>query len=88
MMERSLNQSAVGQSAELRKPCQELGDLEGCRPHIPGGHIRGMDGTAKEAGHRVVGGVAIGAGGVIGPAYGMAGSSPKAALGSDGCAPH
>ena len=28
--------------------------------------------SAKEMGHRVVGGMAVGAGGVIGPAYGVA----------------
>ena len=26
-----------GKSVKLRKPCQELGDLEGCSPHIPRG---------------------------------------------------
>ena len=26
-----------GQVAELWEPCQELSDLEGCRPHIPQG---------------------------------------------------
>ena len=34
-----------------------------------------MSGTAKEVGHRVVGLAAIGAGGVIGPPYGMTGAS-------------
>ena len=52
------------QVAERRKPCQELGDLEGCRPHIPRGQIRGMSGTAEEVGHHVVDGAAIGTGGV------------------------
>ena len=32
-----------------------------------GWQIHGMSGTAKEVGHRVVGGAAIGEGGVIGP---------------------
>ena len=61
-----------GQVAKWRKPCQELGDLLGCRPHIPRGQIREMSGTAEEVGHRVVGGAAIGTGGVIGPAYRVA----------------
>ena len=67
--ERSLNQSAEGQVAKLWDPCQELGDLEWCHPHIP--QVRGMSGTAEELGHRVVGGAAVGALGVIGPAYGV-----------------
>ena len=55
---------------ELWEPFQELSNLDlGWRPHIPQSQIRGMSGTAKEVGHRVVGGVAIGTGGVIGPAY-------------------
>ena len=60
-----------GQVAERGEPCQELGDLEGCRPHIPQDQVRRMSasGTAKEMGHRVVGGAAMGTGGVIGPAY-------------------
>ena len=61
-----------GQVSKRRKPCPELGDLEGCRPHILRGQIRGMSGTAEEVGHRVVGGLAIGVGGVIGPAYRVA----------------
>ena len=46
----------LGQVAQLWEPCQELSDLEGCRPHIPQGQVRGMIGTAKEVGHCVVGG--------------------------------
>ena len=61
-----------GQVYELWEPCQELCDLEGCRPQIPRGQIRRMSGTAEEVGHRVVSGAAIGTGGVIGPAYGVA----------------
>ena len=39
----------------------------------------GMSGAAKEVGHRVVGGAAIGEGGDIGPAYGVtAGHEPRA----------
>ena len=60
-------------------PSQELGDLEGCRPHTPCGQIRGMSGTAEEVGHRMVGGVAIGTGGLVGPAYGVTvGLKPRA----------
>ena len=59
------------QVAELWEPCQELSDLEGCRPHIPRGQIRGMSGTAKEVGNRVVHGVAIETGGVIDSACGV-----------------
>ena len=56
-----------------------MSDLEGSRPHIPRGQVRGMSGTAEEVGHRVVGGVALGAGGVIGPAYGVTvGLEPRA----------
>ena len=54
-----------GQVAELWELYQELSYLEGCRPHIPGGQIRGMSGTAKEVEHRVVCGAAIGAGGEL-----------------------
>ena len=61
-----------GQVAKPGKSCQELGDLEGCRPRILQGQICGMKGTAEEVGHRVVGGAAIGTGGVIGPAYRVA----------------
>ena len=40
--------------------------------------------SVKEMGHRVVGEVAIGAGGVIGPAYGLAvGLEPRAIAGSE-----
>ena len=60
-----------GQIAELWEPCQELSNLEGCRPHIPGGQIHGMSGIAKEVCHRVLGAAAIGAGRLIGPAYRM-----------------
>ena len=58
-----------GNIARLSKPCQELSDLVGCCPHIPRGQVCGMSGTAKKMGHRVVSGAAVGAGGVIGPAY-------------------
>ena len=72
------------QIAELREPCQDLSYLDGCRPHISGGQIHGMCGTAKKRGHRVVGETAIWAGGVIGPAYGMAvGLEPRAIVGTE-----
>ena len=66
-----------GRSLELWEPCQELSYLEGCHPHIPrvimgDVDVRGMCRAAEEMGHRVVCGVAIGAGGVIGPAFWMA----------------
>ena len=41
-----------------------------------------LSGTAEEVGHHVVGGAAIGTGGVIGPAYGVAvGLKPRAMAG-------
>ena len=55
-----------------REPCQQLSYLEGCHPHIPRGLIHGVCGTAKEMGHRVVGGPAIRAGGAIDPSYRVA----------------
>ena len=58
-----------GQVAELWEPCQELSDLEGCRPHIPRDSVRVMSRTAEEVGHSVVGRAAFGAVGVIGPAW-------------------
>ena len=61
-----------------------MSDLEGCRPHIPRGQVRGMSGTAEEVGNRVVGGAAIGTGGVIGPAYGVTvGLEPRAMTRTD-----
>ena len=43
-----------------------------------------MSGTAEEVGHRVVGGGAVGTGGVIGPAYGVAvGLEHKAMAGTE-----
>ena len=39
--------------------------------------------AAKEMGHRVVGGAAIGAGGVIGPAYGLAVGQESRAIARD-----
>ena len=73
-----------GQVAELWEPCQELSDLEGCRPHIPRGQIRGMGGAAEEVGYCVVGGAAIRADGAIGPSYGVTvGLEPRAMAGTD-----
>ena len=46
---------------------QELRNLEGCRPHSP----RWMCGAPKEEGHQMVGGMAVGACGAIGGAYGV-----------------
>ena len=65
MKERTLNRSAVRADRWTvgAGPCQELSDLEECRPHIPRGQIRGMSGIDKEVGYHVVGGAAIGAGG-------------------------
>ena len=60
------------QIAELWEPCQKLSYLDGCHPRIPGGQVSGMCQTAKEMSHRVVDGVAVIAGRVIGPAYGVA----------------
>ena len=63
--------------AELWDPCQELDNLEGCRPHIPRGQVRGMSGAAEKVGHCMAGD--IGTGGVIGPAYGLTvGLKPRA----------
>ena len=59
------------QIGELWKFRQELDYLEGCRPHIPRGQVCGMSGTAEKVGHRLVGGVGVGACGVVGPAYGV-----------------
>ena len=70
--ERSQSRSAV------EADCQTVGALLGIElpggvpPTYPQGQIHGMRGSAKEMGHRVVGGAAIGAGGVIGPAKGVA----------------
>ena len=46
---------------------QAIGLPEGCRSHVPRCQIHEMCGTAEEAGHRVVSGMAVGACGVIGP---------------------
>ena len=87
MKERSQSRSAVGaapQVAEMWEPCQELSDLEGCRPHIPRGRGRVMSGTAEEVAHHVVGREAFGAGGVIGPAYrATVGLEPRAVAGTE-----
>ena len=56
------------QIAKLREPYRELS----YPPNIPGGQICGMCGADKEMGHRSVSSAAMGAGGVIGPAYGVA----------------
>ena len=61
-----------GQITKLREIRQELSYLEGSRQHIPGGQIREMCGAGKEVSRRVVGGDSVGAGRVIGPAYGEA----------------
>ena len=50
---------------KLQEAGQELGYLEGCRPHVPRDQ---MWGTAEEVGHRVVRGRALGACRVVGPA--------------------
>ena len=61
-----------------------IGRPGGCRPHIPQAQISGMNGTAEEVGHRVVGGAAVGTGGVIGLAYGVAvGLKPRAMVGME-----
>ena len=65
------------------EPYQQLSYLEGCHPHIPRGLIHGVCGTAKEMGHRVVGGPAIRAGGAIDPSY-----TVVAAVGSIGRGGH
>ena len=50
----------------------------------PGGQIRGISGTAEEVGHRVVGGAAIGAGGVISQSYEVTvGLKPRAMAGKE-----
>ena len=68
------------QIIKLWEPCQELSYLEGSHPHIPGVQIRGMCGAAKEMGHHVISGAAIGAGRVIGPVCGLSsGYCPKSA---------
>ena len=52
--------------------------------HILPGQVYGMCAAAKDMGHRVVGGTAIGAGGVIGPAYGVAVRlDPRAVAGTE-----
>ena len=57
------------QLKKKKKSYQELSKLEESHPHIPGSQVRGMWRAAEEKmGHCVV----IGAGGVIGPAYGVA----------------
>ena len=66
-----------GQIAELWEPCQELSNLEsgGVPPTYPRGQVHVMCRAAwagKEMSHRVVGGVAVGEGRVIGPAYRVA----------------
>ena len=72
-----------GQVAKQWKACQELSDLEGCRPHIPLGQVCGMTCAAKEMGHRVVGWSGSRAGGVIGPDYGVTvGQEPRAMAGT------
>ena len=83
MKERSQSRSAVGQIAKLKKPCLEFSNLDGCRPHIPWGQVHGMSGIAREMGHCVFGGAAVGAGGVIGPAYGLTvGHKPRTMAGT------
>ena len=74
-MERSQSLSEVGTD------CWTVGTLAGielpggvpqCYPHIAGGQFCWMWRAAEEMGNRVVGGAAIGAGGVIDTAYGVA----------------
>ena len=75
-----------GQIAKLWEPCQELSYLEGCHPQIPGGGAKsgGCVGQLKRWATMWLRGVATGAGGVIGPAYGVAvGLEPWTLVGSE-----
>ena len=85
MKERRRSRSAVGAGRRyVCEPYQELSNLEGCRPYIPRDQVREMSGTAEEVGHRVVSGAVFGAGGVIGPAYGVTvGLEPRAVAGTE-----
>ena len=54
-----------GKSLKCGSPARNWATWRGGLPHFPRGQIRGMSGTAERMGHRVVGGAAIWAGGVI-----------------------
>ena len=53
-----------GPVTELWSPTRNWVTWRGAVHISPGGQIRGMSGTAEEVGHRLVGGAAIGTGGV------------------------
>ena len=78
---RSQRQSAVGADWQTAGNRQELGYLARCRPLIPRYQVRG---AVEEVIHRVLGGMADGACGVVDPAYRVAvGLEPRTVTGSE-----